>query len=98
MRYHVTRMRAKGRAIDKTQLRRTEGIRGDVHVQEAQCEALGRSARVARITPALPLDDSQLPPLMDVTLAWMANNGMVLSGIEIEDGVAYAQSWLCHPE
>ncbi|KPW22039.1 hypothetical protein ALO83_102881 [Pseudomonas cannabina pv. alisalensis] len=43
----------------------------------------------------MPKEGKRLPDLLDVTLATMAPNGFVLSGIEYVDGCAYAQSWWC---
>lgn len=59
---------------------------------------LGRSANVARIEVGMPNDPDPLPRLLDATLAGMAVTGFVLSGIEIIDGCAYAQSWWCRLE
>jgi hypothetical protein len=36
-----------------------------------------------------------LPPLHEAALSWMGPNGFVISGVEIIDGVAFAQSWWC---
>lgn len=43
----------------------------------------------------MPKEGQRLPELLDVTLATMAHNGFVLSGIEYVDGCAYAQAWWC---
>ena len=64
---------------------------------EASVE-LARSAYVARLVVGMPLEPEPLPILLDATLAGMANTGVVLSGIELIDGCAYAQSWWCRLE
>ena len=61
-------------------------------------QELGRAAQVARLTQGLPLDPDPFPPLLDVQLLWMAPGGLVLSGIELVNGVAYGQSWWCRSE
>ena len=91
----VTPMRSRGIALDTKARRQYPAIRGNVMVNSAVCEQLGRAANVARLEVGMPLDPDPLPPLLDATLAGMAVTGFVLSGIEYIDGCAYAQSWWC---
>lgn len=91
----VTPMRVKGVALDPQERRRYRAIRGDVRVLAEMNDHLGRSSNVACLLGAMPLDPEHLPRLLDATLAGMAPTGFVLSGIEVVDGCAYAQSWWC---
>jgi hypothetical protein len=88
-------MRLRGVALDPKERRRYPAIRGHVMVNSTDCHELGRAANVARLEVGMPLDPDPLPPLLDATLAGMAVNGFVLSGIEYVDGCAYAQYWWC---
>lgn len=91
----VTPMRIKGVALDPNERRRYSAIRGDVRVRARVEEQLGRSSNVAYVLGSMPLDPEPLPRLLDATLSGMAPTGFVLSGVEIIDGCAYAQSWWC---
>ena len=92
--FYVKRMRHLGKPLDHKQLREVEAMRCDIAINHESC-VMGRSSVVAKVRGDWPLADSALPPLLDVQLHSMAPNGMVLSGIEVIEGVAYAQSWLC---
>lgn len=95
--FKVIRMRHRGVALLPKQLRNIDPIRGDVRITH-ESNILGRSSVVAIMGGDLPLDAPRLPDLLDCQLHSMANNAMVLSGIEEIDGVTYAQSWLCRYE
>ena len=94
----VTPMRLRGVALDAKARRRYPAIRGNVMVNSAVSQDLGRATNVARIEVGMPLEPDPLPQLLDATLAGMAVTGFVLSGIEYIDGRAYAQSWWCRLE
>ena len=93
----VRRMRAKGVPLTPEQLRKADEIRGDVRINHESCN-LGRASVVAMLKGAMPLNEPQIPDLLDASVQSMAPNALVISGIELIDGVAYAQSWLCRPE
>jgi hypothetical protein len=88
-------MRVRGVALDTKERRRNPAIRGNVMVNSAVCDQLGRATNIAHVKVGMPLDPDPLPPLLDATLAGMAVTGFVLSGIEYIDGCVYAQSWWC---
>jgi hypothetical protein len=89
---------AFGVALDPKERRRYPAIRGNVMVNSAVSQELGRATNIARVEVGMPLDPDPLPHLLDATLAGMAVTGFVLSGIEYIDGCAYAQSWWCRLE
>lgn len=91
----VIPMRRKGVALEPKERERYEAVKGNVIVRSTHCEYLGRHANVAWLDAGMPKEKKLLPELLDVTLATMAHNGFVLSGIEYVDGCAYAQSWWC---
>ncbi|WP_256350018.1 hypothetical protein [Pseudomonas sp. P7759] len=95
MRVLVTPLRDRGVALSKEDRRRYPAIRGSVLVNAETCQELGRSSNVAHLVSGMPMEAEPLPPLLDATLAGMANTGFVLSGIEFIDGCAYAQTWWC---
>ncbi|MCQ4257491.1 hypothetical protein [Stutzerimonas stutzeri] len=95
MYFNVRRRRVLGKSIDNRELSRVQPIYGDVRIVHQNPPELGRPSQVANLVFDNPLESSVIPPLMDVSLYSMATNGFTLSGIEIVDGVAYAQSWLC---
>lgn len=88
-------MRVDGRPIEQRELRGAPPIYGDVRIETRKSPELGRPCEMARLVQDNPLETSAIPPLLDVALHGMATNGLVLSGIEVIDGVAYAQSWWC---
>ncbi|MDN3221361.1 hypothetical protein [Pseudomonas nunensis] len=91
----VTPMRLRGVALDAKARRRYPAINGNVMVNSAVSQELGRATNIACCQVGMPLDPDPLPPLLDATLAGMAMTGFVLSGTEYIDGCAYAQSWWC---
>ncbi|WP_122688180.1 hypothetical protein [Pseudomonas viridiflava] len=94
----VVPMRRKGVALEPKARECSEAFRGNVIVRSTHCEHLGRYASIAWLEVGMPKEAKRLPDLLDVTLATMAHNGFVLSGIEYVEGCAYAQSWWCrHP-
>ncbi|KIY16889.1 hypothetical protein [Pseudomonas amygdali] len=95
MQVMIVPMRRKGVALERTERDRYEAIIGNVIVRSTHSENLGRYSTIAWIDVGMPKDEKPLQQLMDVTLATMAHNGFVLSGIEYVDGCAYAQSWWC---
>ena len=73
----------------------TGTVRGQLLVEEARDEMLGRTLRVARLAVGLPGDRAPLPPLNDVSLLWVGIAGFVLAGFETVGNTQYAQSWWC---
>lgn len=94
----VTPMRLRGVALDAKARRCYPAIRGNVMVNSAVSQDLGRATNIARVEVGMPLEPDPLPQLLDATLAGMAVTGFVLSGIEYIEGRAYAQSWWCRLE
>ena len=94
----VTPMRNRGVDLSQQERRRYPAIRGDVRVDCVQDERLGRASNVAEIVAGLPMEKQPLPRLHDAKLSGMATLGFVLSGFEVIDGCAYAQSWWCRLE
>lgn len=94
----ITPMRRRGVALTARERRSYSAIRGNVMVSAEASVELARSANVARVLVGMPLEPDPLPILLDATLAGMAHTGFVLSGIELIDGCAYAQSWWCRLE
>jgi hypothetical protein len=92
---HATRMRERGKALDHADVQKAIGVRGDMIVVQEKSSALNRYSNIARFHTTGVNDPQPLPPLHDAVLSWMGPNGFVLSGIELVDGVAYAQSWWC---
>ncbi|WP_375738039.1 hypothetical protein [Pseudomonas boanensis] len=84
--------------MDQGRLHRVQPVVGDVLIAHRHCQEMGRSANVARLSVGLPQDQDPIPPLIDAQLLWMAPGGFVISGVELVDGVAYAQSWWCRSE
>ncbi|MGK9047945.1 hypothetical protein KXR63_11325 [Stutzerimonas chloritidismutans] len=95
---YVRLMRDHGRPIEPRKRRSTPPIYGDVRIETSRSEDLGRQSEIARLVQSNPLESSVIPPLLDVALHGMSTNGFVLTGYEIIDGVAYAQSWWCLAE
>ena len=91
----ATPMRERGVPRSRTDIGRGNGARGNLFIEEAGDETLGRTLRVARLSGNAPLDKAPLLPLADATLLWMGTDGFVISGFETVDGAQYAQSWWC---
>lgn len=95
MRMLVTPMRIRGIDLSPEDRRRYQPAKGDVRVMCVQDTRMGRATNLAEIHPPMPMDPEPLPPLYDVKLSGMSTTGFVLSGFEMIDGCAYAQSWWC---
>ncbi|WJR28867.1 hypothetical protein [Pseudomonas mosselii] len=98
MRMLITPMRRRGLELTKAERREYRAVKGDVFVQCVQDTQLGRATNLAEVKPDLPMQPAPLPPLFDAKLSGMATLGFVLSGFEVIDGCAYAQSWWCRFE
>ncbi len=94
MYFHVTPLRERGRPRDKKELHAAKPVAGDLRIEHQPTNELGRPARVAFINTGGP-DDGPLGRLFDAEVHSMAPNGFVVTGVELIDGVAYGQSWLC---
>lgn len=94
----VTPMRRRGVELSKQERRDYRAVKGDVYVQCIHDQRMGRATNQAYVRPNMPMDPEPLPPLYDARLSGMATLGFVLSGFEVIDGCAYAQSWWCHLE
>jgi len=90
-------MRERGVPRPRSEIGADPGVRGDLLVEEARDDILGRTLRVARLVSGLPKDAAALPTLSDVTLLWMGPQGFVLSGFETIGSAQFAQSWWCRP-
>jgi hypothetical protein len=99
MLFEVRRQRIRGVPVPKEERSRIVPVRGDLRVQEAPAEAMGR--RLCRVATLHALDraieDQLLPPLYDVALLWIAPLGMVLGGIEFDGQGAFWQTWHLTP-
>ncbi|WP_314407305.1 hypothetical protein [Pseudomonas kuykendallii] len=94
MRFQVMTMRDRGLALSKQQMRAKTMV-GNIEISAQPCPELGRMATVARLTAHNSRHGDLLPMLCDAHLQWMSSTGMVLSGVEVVDGLGFAQSWFC---
>jgi hypothetical protein len=94
---HITLMRRNGKALDQHQIRSAPAVRGDIIVAHENVTALGRYSDVAKIGGG-QVSEALLPALYDCRLAHMSTGGFVLSGLQLEGSIAFAQSWWCRPD
>lgn len=94
----VTPMRHCGVDLTPQERRQYKAAKGDVRVMCVEDERMGRATNLAEVHPLLPMQEKQLPSLYDARLSGMSTLGFVLSGFEMIDGCAYAQSWWCRLE
>lgn len=95
MRVQAKQRRRFGISKSQQQIERGETVEGDLLVAQEKSDTFGRYSNVARFYTSGANDAELLPALHDVVLSWMGPHGFVLTGIEVIDGVAYAQSWWC---
>lgn len=91
----VVPMRRLGVDLTQKEIRAQQGHRGDVRVMCIHDKRLGRASNLAEVHPGMPMEPQPLPPLHDAQLTGMSTMGYTLSGFEIIEGTAYAQSWWC---
>lgn len=91
----ITPMRQRGIDLTPQERRRFRAVKGDVLVTCVQDARMGRAANRAEVLAGPGMQEMPLPPLYDARLSGMATLGFVLSGFEVIDGCAYAQSWWC---
>lgn len=97
MKYQVIRRMARGQAIAPAEIRSTRPAIGDLLINEERCALLARNSKTASLRGVDPLGPAEIPALHDAVLSWMAPNGFVLSGLEVDGECLYAQSWWCRP-
>jgi hypothetical protein len=93
----ITPMRARGKALEQREIQSAAPVSGDLLIAQQRSEVLNRTANVASILMTGAADTAPLPPLREAVVAWMGTTGFVVSGVELVDGVCYAQSWWCRP-
>lgn len=91
-------MRIRGEALPQKDIRSAPSVVGDVIVSHENVTALGRYAEVATLLSGKGGNSHPVPLLYDCRLAHMGTMGFVLSGLELEGPVAYAQAWWCRPD
>ena len=91
--FQITLMRYHGKALDKHQIRNADAVSGDVVVSHQNVAALGRYSDVATVLAGDGRKEGLLPPLYDCRLSHMGPNGFVLSGLQLEGSIGFAQSW-----
>ncbi|UCP00062.1 hypothetical protein LF844_09695 [Metapseudomonas lalkuanensis] len=94
MHFDIRRLRFKGKPIEDRKLQNVQPLRGDVYIRMDERSPMGRPSLIAEILKVQP-STKLLPPLYDVQIHGMATLALVITGTEIIDGVAYAQSWHC---
>jgi hypothetical protein len=94
----VTPRLRRGKELSQQEVQRAEPVYGDMVVVQVLSERLNRYSNVARFQVSGVSDVQPIPELHDAMLSWMGPNGFVLAGVEIIDGVAYAQSWWCRAQ
>ncbi|MGQ7814622.1 hypothetical protein ACUTAH_02915 [Metapseudomonas furukawaii] len=94
MHFDIRRLRFKGKPIEDRKLKNVQPLRGDVYIRMDERSPMGRPSLIAEILKVQP-STKLLPPLYDVQIHGMATLALVITGTEIIDGVAYAQSWHC---
>lgn len=97
MKFLIVRRRVLGVAIPKEKLRDVQPVRAEIIISECRNEDLGRSSMSAQLFKTNS-DPDILPPLLDVRITGMAQNGMSLNGVEKVGDAFYAQSWWCRVE
>lgn len=94
MHFDIRRMRNKGRPLKRREFDKLQPFRGDVYIRHDARTPLKRVSLIAEILKVGPSAPT-LPTLYDVAIHGMATNGLVITGYEFIDGIAYAQSWHC---
>lgn len=94
----ITPMRHRGVDLTPQERRQARPVKGDVRVACVQDARMGRATNLAEVIAGSGMQNHPLPPLHDARLSGMATLGFVLSGFEVIDGCAYAQSWWCRLE
>jgi len=94
MYFQIIPLRERGRPRDKKELHSITPVSGDLRIEHQPTSEFGRPARVAFINTGSP-DGGVVGKLFDAEVHSMAPNAFVVTGVELIDGVAYGQSWLC---
>ncbi|WP_462383331.1 hypothetical protein [Pseudomonas sp. Marseille-QA0892] len=92
MYFNIVPMRERGRPRDQKEIRLSKPIRADVQIRLETRTPLGRASTVAEVHVVPPYEIEPMV-LYDASVESMATNAGTITGVEIIDGVAYAQSW-----
>jgi hypothetical protein len=95
--FQVTLMRFHGKALDQHQIRSAEAVRANIIISHQNVTVLGRYSDVASAHGGQGSKDALLPELYDCRLSHMGTNGFVLSGLQLEGSIGFAQNWWCQP-
>lgn len=94
MQFILRRMRHRGRAMDGRRDLSVDLLQGDIRIGLARTTPMGRPA----VTASFKCGGNfvpEIPPLYDVQVHSLLGEILVITGTEIVDGIAYAQSWHC---
>jgi hypothetical protein len=95
MRFHVLRLRHRGRPLPRHEWMNRAPACGDLRVEQVFEQELRRYLRVARILSVGRVKDpDEVPPLYEPVLVAMSPSAFSLTGFERVDGADFAQSWL----
>ena len=95
MRFHVLRLRHRGRPLPRHEWLNRPAASGDLRVEQVFDEASRCYLRVARVVNVgRAKDPDEVPPLYEPTLVAMSPTAFSLAGFERIDGADFAQSWL----
>lgn len=94
MQFIIRRMRHRGRAMGGRQDLNADLLQGEVRIGLANNTPMGRPSMTASFQCAGKFVP-EIPHLYDVQVHSLLGNILVITGTEIVDGVAYAQSWQC---
>lgn len=97
MHFLIVSMRVRGVPRSQKEIRAFNPIRRDVHLRLDEFAPLGRPSNSAHLHHTMS-GKPPLPPLYEAVMTGMSSMSVTFTGIEIIDGVAYAQSWwVCVP-
>ena len=88
----ATPMRERGWARAQRDIQTSAPVQGDLIVAQSKPAIFGRYSNGASFHRASNNEALLLPALHDAVLTAMGTNGFVLTGVEVVEGLAYAQS------
>lgn len=94
MYFQILPLRERGVPRDKKELQHAQPFCGDLRIEHQPTGEFGRPCRVAFMSTGSP-DNGPLGKLFDAEVHSMAPNRFIVTGVELIDGIAYGQSWLC---
>ena len=94
MRAEIRPINHRGKPLAKSLRMKQPPSSGELRIFENRMHAFGRVVLCATLTSATDgIETEQLPELVDAQVIWLDDRQMRIRGVELVEGILFAQTW-----